>query len=121
MYGVHVKSESVPGGGDINSPGAKADAGKPRVGLVTGGFPRALLAVSDLATKGAAKYTENGWREVDNGFKRYTDALGRHLLKEGIEKYDSDPKMAGVLHATQVAWNALARLELLLMEEDHAE
>lgn len=48
---------------------------------------------------------------VDDGIARYTDAMDRHNL-EGIESHDD----SGLLHAAQVAWNALARLELMLRE-----
>jgi hypothetical protein len=37
------------------------------------------------------------------------------LLQENYEEYDSD---LPVLHAAQVAWNALARLELILREKE---
>ena len=42
----------------------------------------------------------------------YTDALYRHLLAESPDDPDT-----GLLHAAHAAWNALARLELLLKEE----
>lgn len=96
-----------------HTPGAKLDADKPRVGLVLLGFPRALLAVSTVGTYGARKYTDNGWKSVTNGLDRYTDAMLRHLLQEEIEPYDNESEL---LHAAHVAWNALARLELLLLQ-----
>lgn len=54
--------ESDPHSRPLNTPGAKADAGKVRPALVLGGFPRAMLAVAEVATYGAEKYTEGGWR-----------------------------------------------------------
>jgi hypothetical protein len=40
----------------------------------------------------------------------------RHLLQEKTEgRVD---KETGLLHSAQVAWNALARLQLQLMDED---
>lgn len=79
-------------------------------------FPRALKAVADISGFGFQKYGSwGGWREVDNGLNRYTDGLGRHLLAEQIEgPRDSE---SNLLHAAHAAWNALARLELMLMEE----
>jgi len=80
------------------------------------GFSKALESVAEVTTFGAKKYTPDGWKKVDGGIERYTDALGRHLLKEKSEGYlDSDSQLP---HAAQVAWNALARLELILNAED---
>ena len=51
---------------------------------------------------------------VKDGQKRYTDAMSRHLLQDlSGEVYDQE---SGLHHATAVAWNALARLELTLRE-----
>lgn len=100
-----------PHGKDPNEPGAKLDAGKNRVGLMVQGFPRALEAVSEVATYGAAKYTPGGWVTVPDGIDRYTDAMHRHLLAEARgEKFDAE---SGLEHAAMAAWNALARLELM--------
>lgn len=92
-------------------PGVKDDSGKIRVGLMMGDFSRALLAVSAVTTFGAKKYTPHGWLTVPNGFDRYTDAMLRHQLSERDEPFDNESQM---LHAAHVAWNALARLELIL-------
>jgi hypothetical protein len=109
------KSEAVPDGLDIHAPGAKADATKIRAGLVLLNFAHALQAVSEVGTFGARKYSDNGWREVPAGIDRYTDALLRHLLAEGTGEYlDQDSEL---LHAAHCAWNALARLELMLAQE----
>lgn len=97
-----------------HEPGAKLDAGKRRADLLLG-FSRALEAVADVLTHGASKYTPGGWREVPDGHARYTAAMLRHLLAEGRgEEVDSD---SGLKHAAQVAWNALARLELMLAQD----
>lgn len=97
----------------MNEHGHKADAGKVDPSYVMEYFPRALLAVSRVSEFGAKKYVRDGWRTVPNGFERYTSALDRHRLNESIEgRYDiTDSKL---LHAAQVAWNALARLEILI-------
>lgn len=103
--------EVDPHGKDPHEPGAKLDAGKNRVGLMVSDFPRALEAVSEVATYGANKYTEHGWVSVPNGIDRYTDAMHRHLLAEARgEKFDAE---SGLEHAAMAAWNALARLELI--------
>lgn len=108
--------ETDPNGTQAHERGAKLDEGKPRVGLVLNGFSRALIEVCKVGTEGAAKYSDNGWKYVPNGINRYTDSLGRHILYEAIgEEVDSD---FGLLHAAHTAWNALARLELILLEKE---
>lgn len=107
---------SDPHGKNAHDPGAKLDAGKPMVGLMLQGFPRALRAVAEVTTYGAKKYSPNGWMHVPDGFNRYSDAMGRHLLLETEEgPYDGESQC---LHAAMVAWNALARLELMMRGHD---
>jgi hypothetical protein len=107
--------EKDPNGIDAHSPGAKLDAGKPMVSLVLGGFARALMEVAKVGTFGAKKYTPNGWMSVPNGIERYSDARSRHMLYEAMgETHDPD---SNLLHAAHEAWNALARLELMLREK----
>lgn len=112
MIGEAIR-ETDPTGRVAGDAGAKLDSGKNRVGLVVGGFSNAIQAVSRVGTYGANKYSDNGWKSVPNGFDRYTDALYRHLLLEaGGEMTDKESEL---LHAAHAAWNALARLEFLLM------
>jgi hypothetical protein len=112
-------SEADPTGANAHEPGAKLDAGKaPIMRGVIQYFPRALKAVSDVSAAGAKKYTWRGWATVPDGVARYSDAMGRHLIAEQFEQIDKD---TGCLHAAQVAWNALARLELLLEENETAQ
>lgn len=104
--------ERDPYGIEQHVAGAKLDAGKLRAGLVLGDFAHALLAVARVGTFGAVKYTPHGWLSVSDGVDRYTDALYRHLLAEARgEKFDSE---SSIEHAAHAAWNALARLELML-------
>jgi hypothetical protein len=105
--------EADPNGIKQHEAGAKLDAGKPDTSLLLM-FGRALLEVAKVSTVGAAKYTRGGWQVVPDGIRRYTAALLRHLFAEQNERLDRDTEL---LHAAQVAWNALARLELLLREE----
>lgn len=112
IYAPDDKAEQDPAGLTLSTPGAKADANKPRVDLIFDGMPLALLEVARVATFGAAKYSEHGWLKVPNGFQRYTAAMDRHRLQEG-EFIDRD---SGLAHAAHCAWNALARLELLMQE-----
>jgi hypothetical protein len=108
-----AENELDPTGRDQHEPGAKLDAGKPRPALVLGNFSRALSAVTDVGSYGARKYTDNGWRTVPEGVERYTEAMIRHWLEECADKkYDAETNL---LHAAHLAWNALARLELMLL------
>jgi hypothetical protein len=111
---VYGEGESDPTGRGIHESGAKTDAGKPQCSLLLL-FGKALKAVAEVGTHGAIKYTRGGWQDVPDGINRYTDALLRHLLEEQYEEFDSD---LPVLHAAQTAWNALARLELILREKE---
>lgn len=104
--------ETDPGGIDQHTPGAKLDAGKSRPWLCIAGFANALAAVADVTTKGAVKYTPDGWAHVADGESRYMDAFGRHLLALGRgELVDADTMC---LHKAQMVWNLLASLELEL-------
>lgn len=109
-------AERDPHGTDAHQPGAKLDAGKARAGLVLGDFARALQQVSLVGTFGAQKYTDHGWLTVPAGVERYTDAMLRHWLAEHYSApHDSQ---TGLLHAAHLAWNALARLELMLRDHE---
>ena len=101
----------------LHQKGVKDDKGKPDMSIIFEGFPRALLSVGDIGTFGANKYTRGGWMTVPDGINRYTAAMGRHLLAEAIDPGAVDED-SGELHAVQVAWNALARLELILRDKE---
>ena len=78
------------------------------------GFARALEQVARVGTQGAEKYSDNGWMHVPDGVRRYTDAMLRHLLAEAMgERIDP---ATGLSHAAHCAWNALARLDLMLRD-----
>lgn len=106
--------EHDPTGRDQHEPGAKLDGGKLLPNLVLGRFARALEAVTEVGTYGARKYIPRGWETVPDGVERYSEAMMRHWLAEqqGIE-FDEESHLR---HATHLAWNALARLELMLRE-----
>jgi len=99
--------------------GFKYDADKaPLYRGAISSFPRAITGVAEVSAFGARKYVWDGWRPVSDGINRYSDALVRHLAAEAKgEILDDD---SGYLHAKHTAWNALARLELIMieMEED---
>lgn len=109
-------AEVDPNGKGTHELGAKLDFGKPPVfrGALSY-FPRSIAAIARVSAVGARKYAWKGWESVDDGFNRYSDALARHILAESREDVDQD---TGCLHAEQVAWNACARLELLLKERE---
>ena len=95
--------------------GAKHDAGKVRAGLVLSDFPRALLAVGEVATFGAQKYAAHSWRTVPHAAERYHDAFVRHQLAAAAgERIDRESDLP---HAAHIAWNALALLELELSND----
>jgi len=108
-------SESDPLGKSAKDPGSKLDTGKAPVlrGAIQY-FPRAIRYLAQISEIGSRKYSWKGWEKVPDGINRYGDALMRHLLAEEIEgSLDMD---TGCLHAAQVAWNAMARLELMLRD-----
>ena len=106
--------EADPNGLSQHVPGAKLDTGKlPVFSSLLVHFPRALAEVTKVAMYGEGKYSAMGWREVDQGIMRYSDALARHLMDEALGR-SLDPE-SGLRHAAHVAWNALARLELLML------
>ncbi len=109
---VNVDKESDPTGRGAHEAGSKLDAGKtPLFQGLLDYFPRACLAVADVSARGAEKYAWKGWESVPDGINRYKDAHARHIVNESIDgDYDPD----GFLHAAQIAWNALAVLELKL-------
>lgn len=107
--------EHDPNGKSQNESGAKLDSGKNRLSLVLFGFTHALQEVGKVGTFGAAKYTDNGWMDVPDGERRYSDAMLRHLMKEA-EGEIFDPE-TGISHAAHAAWNSLARLDLMMRNQ----
>lgn len=98
-----------------NSKGKKYDDGKPMAGTLTDVFSRALMAVGACIEYGTHKYPDpKNWQLVNNGIKRYRDAMVRHLLKynAGIDKDEE----TGLPHLAHMCWNALAILELYMQE-----
>lgn len=110
--GKNKTSEHDPNGLNPSDLGAKLDAGKPDAGLLKQ-FGLALLEVAKVSTYGSQKYSRGGWQHVDDGINRYDAAMMRHWLKSNSEEIDED---SGLKHKAQVAWCALASLELELRE-----
>lgn len=103
--------ERDPAGLPPHAPGAKLDGEKVMAELTLDGFSRALLAVAEVSTYGARKYSPGGWQHVEDGQTRYRRAGDRHRLARGHEPYDLE---SGLLHLAHEAWNRLAELELML-------
>jgi len=79
-------------------------------------FPDALKAIAQCTEYGHQKYIETdedyqNFRKVPGGSQTYADALLRHSMEPG-----NDPE-SGLPHKYHKAWNALAELELWLVEE----
>ena len=81
----------------------KFDQGKLQYSLVP---PIATKSLAEVLTFGAQKYAPNSWQGVEDGERRYTDALYRHLeaYRSG-EKLDSDSNLSHLAHAiTNIAF-----------------
>lgn len=90
--------------------GRKHDGGKVLAGILYEDFPNALLAVAEVATFGANKYSRSNWKHVPSADIRYKDAMHRHLLEAARGKeFDAESEL---MHYAHAAWNALAVLEL---------
>lgn len=92
--------------------GLKYDNGKPRIFEMVEDFKEPLIEVSKVWAFGADKYEKHNWAYVDNAIDRYSNALLRHML-EG-ETTDDE---SGLLHASHVAWNAIARLYFIIQKQ----
>lgn len=92
--------------------------GKVRFDLLVQDMPRALEALAKVMTWAIEEkgYVEHDWLNVPDAIKEYHGALHRHDNKEmkGIT-HDHESKFH---HAAHVAWNAMARVELILREEE---
>ena len=99
----------------------KHDAGKPPVWRgVLNYFPRALLEVAKVSQMGYDKYGAwGGWLKVPEAGDRYEDAKARHLLYRAMGQLTDDE--SDLFHQAHEAWNALATLELMLMEKENGE
>lgn len=76
-------------------------------------FPKAIVAVADVSFVGNDKHNPGEplhWSRHKSS--DHADAIGRHLLDRGTFSAD------GVRHSAQLAWRALAMLEIELEEEE---
>lgn len=77
--------------------GQKFDQGKPMMSLIP---PRAEMAVAEVLTFGASKYSLGNWRHVDDLERRYTDAALRHInaYRQG-QQNDQESNLRHLAHA----------------------
>lgn len=82
-------------------------------------FPDAIELVAWIGEKGskAPGHVRSGWKSVEDGYMRYSDAFGRHILEEArrltVTEPDSpDPDFDLLFQIATVAWNSMARLQL---------
>lgn len=94
--------------------GIKFDGDKRRLGEMIIDFKEPLEALCEVWEFGANKYSKSNWKLVDNGKIRYTNAMIRHLIAEDNNLYDHESRL---LHASHIAFNALARLKFILEDE----
>jgi len=102
---------------------AKLDAGKPPVyrGFMAY-FPRAIREVAKVSQYGLEKYKakwgDKTFLTLDKD--RLLDALGRHMVDRVIEGEVNYPD-GELLHRAQIAWEAMAQLEIYLLERENSE
>jgi hypothetical protein len=80
-------------------------------------FPDALLAIAEHSRKANDKHNPGEplhWSKDKS--KDHADCIGRHLLDIGPDWNAVDPEF-GSLHATALAWRALALLQTVLERE----
>ena len=76
-------------------------------------FKEPLLELCKVWEFGADKYSKSNWKQVANGRDRYTNAMLRHLVQEDDNPVDNESRL---LHASHIAFNALARLYFILQQ-----
>lgn len=116
-YPGHEQASGRSNREDLHKPGAKDDAEKVDLSIILECFPRALLAVGEVADYGARKYSRGGCLSVPDGQTRYEAAGMRHALKR--HKGEECDDESGMLHLAHEAWNAIAKLELYLRSKEN--
>ena len=103
----------------IMTEGVKTNKNKPQLSILFTQFPEALKAIARCSEYGHLKYKETdadylNYQRVEEGSKAYADAGLRHRL---YRKRTTDIE-SGLPHAYHVAWNALAELQIWIMENE---
>jgi hypothetical protein len=96
--------------------GKKYSEGKAPMGILLKQFRLALQAVAMRSKKGHEKYkeTDQDWmnfKRVPDAIEEYTNGTARHLAYIG----DDETELG---HEAATAWNALARLQLILEKQN---
>lgn len=104
---------------------SKADAtkegrkiGKVRMDLVMQDMPRAIEALARVMTWALDEkgYKESDWLQVPDAINKYSGGMHRHDNKEKRgQEFDEE---SGLEHAIHTAWNAMARVELILRKKE---
>lgn len=105
-----------PGGSEVLPTSSEARKGIPIVTGVLDYFPAALAAVAAVSKAGNDKHNPGEplhWARAKSTDQ--ADAIGRHLLERG----GIDPD-TGMRHSAQLAWRALALLQIELEEAGEA-
>lgn len=123
MY--HPKT-ACPHFAELDAPQSKvADAtqegrkiGKVRVDLVMQDMPRAIEALARVMTWAldSKGYKESDWLHVPDAINKYSGGMHRHDNKE--KRGQELDEESGLEHAIHTAWNAMARVELILRKKE---
>ena len=97
----------------MTNEGIKYDQNKPRMAEMIVDFALPLQELCKVWEFGANKYSKSNWKLVTNGKVRYSNALIRHLIAEEYCAEDDESKL---LHSAHIAFNALARLYFILLD-----
>ena len=94
--------------------GIKYDNDKQRLAEMIVDFQEPLKELCKVWEFGANKYGKSNWKQLTNGKERYSNALVRHLFAEDVNIYDDE---SSLLHASHIAFNALARLYFIQKQQ----
>lgn len=92
--------------------------GKVRMDLVMQDMPRAIEALARVMTWAldSKGYKESDWLHVPDAINKYSGGMHRHDNKEKRgQEFDDE---SGLEHAIHTAWNAMARVELILRKKE---
>lgn len=92
--------------------------GKVRMDLVMQDMPRAIEALARVMTWALDEkgYKESDWLHVPDAINKYSGGMHRHDNKEKRgQEFDEE---SGLEHAIHTAWNAMARVELILRKKE---
>ena len=80
----------------------KDDVGKPRVDLIEPDF---ILGLGEVLAFGAEKYSDAGWKDIENKHDREYASAMRHLLK--WRKGEQKDEESGKNHLLHAAYNLM--------------